>query len=195
MSFVDLQLWHNFGPGFQLGLGKLQPARSAVDVRVTNALIKGSVGHGTIDELQWNVGILIAGIEANGTTGDIVFSNVSVRDTAQPGLEFENKVANGTQVTFRRSTFGPRVGAAPTIRYGGVNAPIMLHEGESICYYTTQLKRTAPAHNTGPLHSHPLTLSSSRPLALTRSHGRRNRRDAIRARDGAGRAAAALPQM
>ena len=97
---------------------------------MTNAIVKGSVGHGSFDELQYNVGILIAGIEPNGTTGSIVFSNVSVRDTAQPGLEFENKVANGTQVTFARSTFGPNVGAAPTIRYGGVNVPIMLHEGE-----------------------------------------------------------------
>ena len=152
ISFFDLQSRWNRGSGLSLALGKLSceaikrpchhPAECvcpkdppSVTVTVDGAQIQGVSEMGLnasalVQGLDFNIGILIAASPfANTSHGGFNFSNVSVNETVQPGLEFENKPALGLPVRFTDCSWS-HVATAKTVRWGGQNVPLLLHQSQ-----------------------------------------------------------------
>jgi hypothetical protein len=152
ISFFDLQSRWNRGSGLSLALGKLScgaikrpchhPAECicpkdppAVTVAVDGALIQGASEMGLnasalIQGLDFNIGIFIgASPFANTSHGGLNFSNVSVNETVQPGLEFEDKAALSLPVRFADCSWS-HVATAKAVRWGGQNVPLLLHQSQ-----------------------------------------------------------------
>ena len=54
---------------------------------------------------------------------------MSVNETVQPGLEFEDKAALSLPVRFSNCSWS-HVATAKTVRWGGQNVPLLLHQAE-----------------------------------------------------------------
>jgi hypothetical protein len=65
----------------------------------------------------------------NESRGSFNFSDVSVNETVQPGLEFEDKAALNLPVRFVNCSWS-HVATAKTVRWGGQNVPLLLHQAE-----------------------------------------------------------------
>ena len=127
--------WNN-GAGFQFeGYALKSPEATAVSITVDGMIIQGTstLPTGTQpDPLNgsFNIGIDIAAVELGGATGTIFIHNVNVSDCIQPGLEVEDKVPTGTSLTLDSVQF-QNVATAPTVRWGGQNAPVLIHSSGS----------------------------------------------------------------
>jgi hypothetical protein len=124
VSFEDVEARGNVGTGLSFSLGKLEP-NATVDISVRDMLIVGDVAPS-----PYNIGIYLGGKRELGppaARGSIELTNVSVSDMAQPGLEVFGKLAGGAIASLRRCRFA-RVGTAPTLRWGGQNVPLLLHQ-------------------------------------------------------------------
>ena len=122
--------------GFSLALSKLiQP----VEVKVANMVVQGCAGSiddsclhpQKLDALDFNIGILVSGRELephpNVSAGVVTLTNVSVSDTVQPGFEVENKLPTDMAVKLKQCSFTD-VALAPSLRWGGPNTPMLLHQ-------------------------------------------------------------------
>ena len=138
VTFIDTECRRNRGTGLAFALGKVGQNVS-VDISVTGMVIEGCSdgcpstevpGTGDPNTLLFNVGLMFADkveLGPAGTSGTISLTNVTVTATAQPGLETENKRPGGALVTMTRCIIDS-VATSPSIRWGGPNVPILLHE-------------------------------------------------------------------
>lgn len=131
VSFVDVEARQNLGTGLSFSIGKMAPA-AEVSVRVQGMVIEGAAALAAPPRdgaLDFNIGVYLGGrtLGLNHSRGAISLTNVSVTDTAQPGLEVFGHRPTGDATTLRRCRF-ERVGVAPTLRWGGPNVPLLLHQ-------------------------------------------------------------------
>ena len=130
LTFVDLECRGNRGAALSIGLSKLDANESAVAIRVAGATLEGL--DGSASELPYNIGLFVAGRSAvayPASTGWVDLENITVLNTAQPGLELWKQPAD-VAVALRRCTFA-HVGTAPTVRWGGANVPMLLHQSHA----------------------------------------------------------------
>lgn len=148
ISFVDTHSRWNRGAGLSLALEKLQCEKARCKLKpycmcpIVPSLVTVSVAGGEIEglgsltltelaALDYNIGVLVStGTHADGSQGWLNFSNLAISNTAQPGLEFENKAADSMPVTFTNCSWDD-VATAPSVRWGGTNSPILLHQSAS----------------------------------------------------------------
>eukprot|EP01052_Picozoa_sp_SAG31_P021850 SAG31_NODE_1710_length_7473_cov_3.782072_2_plen_398_part_00 len=153
ISFFDLQSRWNRGSGISLALSKLSCERKRkhpckhpaecvcpkdpqlVTIAVAGAQIQGASEMGLntstlVQGLDFNIGIFIgATSSSNGSQGWFNFSDVSVNETVQPGLEFEDKAALSLPTRFSNCSWS-HVATAKTVRWGGQNVPLLLHQAD-----------------------------------------------------------------
>lgn len=150
ISFYNMTSKFNHGAGFSVSIGKLQCEQDKcrlkpecmcplhpplVTITLDGANIQGastlklntsSLIHG----MDFNIGILVsAGSYSNGSQGWLNFTDVSVSDTGQPGLEIYPKAALALPATFTNCLFDG-VATAPEVRWGGQNVPLLLHQSQ-----------------------------------------------------------------
>ena len=151
ITLEDIECRQNIGSGLSLVVGKLATV-AELNVTVNNLVVEGAVGAASVDlkglteltesesqrrlrlradddTLVDNIGILITGRAQPNTTspGFLTLNNVSVTNTAQPGFEVYGKLATGAATTLRDVRLA-KVAQAPTLRWGGANAPIVFHQ-------------------------------------------------------------------
>ena len=132
ITLVDIIIRYNLGPGLQIAVQHLG-AGAPIDVNFERVLVQGVALDGvnaSAVEPQGNMGmgLMIGGVQSNGTVGRVLFSSLSVSDTAQPGIVVEDKVPSpGTSFIFDSCQFS-RVARAPQVCWGGQNVPLLLHE-------------------------------------------------------------------
>jgi hypothetical protein len=128
--FEDIECRHNLGCGLSFSLGKLTAA-DVLNISVSGLVVEGAVGQAPAEQLAYNVGILVNGEPHPNATnpGELLLNNASVTNTAQPGLEVYGKLAAGAKTTVRGLRLDG-VAVAPTVRWGGQNVPILLHQSK-----------------------------------------------------------------
>ena len=127
--FQNNEARENLGCGLSISDSKLTAA-GALDIVVDGMAIEGAAGlHYTDAQLEFNIGILIGGVKQPNATrpGSILLNNVSITNTAQPGLEVFGKLVNGAKTTVQNLRLD-RVATASAVRWGGQNVPILLHQ-------------------------------------------------------------------
>ena len=150
ISFFGLQSRWNRGSGISLALGKLDcstlkppchhpedcvcpKSPPLVTITVAGAQIQGASQMGLnasalIQGLDYNIGVFISASPLNNSSrGWFHFSNVAVNETVQPGLEFEDKTALSLPTRFANCSWS-HVATAKTVRWGGQNVPLLLHQ-------------------------------------------------------------------
>jgi hypothetical protein len=127
--FEDIECRQNLGCGLSLSLGKLAMAYSP-SISVNGLVVEGAAGMGFSSErLAYNIGVLIDGkVEPNvSSPGTLLFNNVSVTKTSQPGVEIYGKLSTGAE-TILRDVRLDGVALGQSVRWGGPNAPILFHQ-------------------------------------------------------------------
>lgn len=135
VTLIDIVIRQNLGPGIQVSVAHLG-AGAPIDVNFKRVLVQGVALDGvnaTAVEPPGNMGmgIMIGGVQPNGTIGRVSFAEMSVFDTAQPGIVVEDKIpAPGTSFVFDTCQFSA-VARAPEVCWGGPNVPLLLHESHT----------------------------------------------------------------
>ena len=125
----DIEARRNLGAGLSFSISKLTGA-DALDIVVDGAVIEGAAEtQAGADALLYNIGVYVGGKSSPNASspGRIRVRNVTVTDTAQPGLEVFGKMVDGAVVTLERLRL-ERVARSPAVRWGGLNVPVLLHE-------------------------------------------------------------------
>ena len=125
VSLVDIIIRQSLGPGIQFAVHNLG-AGAPIDVRFNRVIVQGAaldgVNASAIEPAgNMGMGLMISGVQTNGTVGRVSFTSLSVFDTAQPGLMVEDKVpAPGTEFAFDACHFS-RVARASQLCWGGAS--------------------------------------------------------------------------
>ena len=148
VTFVNIQSRGNVGPSFSVALAQLQCKRAKcklkpdcmcplhppeVSVALRGGVLQGAASLGLntsalVRGLTYNIGVLVgAGSSPNGSQGTLTFEDLAIIDTAQPGLEFEDKAALSMPTVFRNCSWRG-VATSRTVRWGGQNVPLLLHQ-------------------------------------------------------------------
>lgn len=135
VTLVDIVVRENLGPGIQVSVAHLG-AGAPIDVSFLRVIVQGAALSGvnaTAIEPPGNMGmgLMIGGVQPNGTLGQVSFTALSVYDTAQPGILVEDKIPSpGTSFVFNSCQFS-NVARAPDVCWGGANVPLLLHESHT----------------------------------------------------------------